>query len=216
MHPRVRKSPRVRYDCIPFLRGIKKYMIFFKRIAAREKKFESHQKAGSFENNLLNSNDWIHSHKSFCASGDKQTRIPKGPCDEFYCSQIGLTNRSRVSVRCRRCHDMSLKNSRASQGWASLGAALWSRQQHSPQATRPASEMQMLTWRQMGLGKGCFFNNSIISSNVLVSGNRELWMELLLEPHGSWELLLHLPSLPFFKVKLKSLKNETPGASLRP
>lgn len=113
---------------------------------------------GSFENNLLNSNNWelmwIYFHKAVGASGDKWTGVLRDPSGEFYCNQAGLSSRSRVSVCCRRCHSMSFKKSPASQGWGSRsGHLVMAEAAASHQVIDFACEMQIFEWWQMGLGR---------------------------------------------------------------
>ena len=126
---------------------------------------------GSFENYLLNSNNWrlmwIYFHKSVGASGDKWTEVLRGPSSEFYCNKAGLTSRSRVSVCCGQCRNMSFKNSPASQGWASCGGCSVMATAASHQVNHFACEMQI-------------FN---ISINYSVFSKGELWIWWILDPH---------------------------------
>lgn len=103
-----------------------KIYYFFKQIASREKKkFELHQIPG-----FLKITCWIQILRvdvNLFAQISWRTweLVDSGserPIPWVRLQSSHLTNRSRVSCCCRRCHKMSQKNSPASQGWGSCGS----------------------------------------------------------------------------------------------
>lgn len=157
MDPGGRQSIRVQYYFIPILfEESLKNIIFFSNKLLQGKRNLNYIKCLvllKITCGIQTTEGWCEFiFTNQCLLGTSGLEVLRGPSSEFHCNKAGLTSRSRVSVCCRQCHNMSLRTPSIS-GWASCGGSSVMATAASHQVHRFACEMQIFKWWQMGLGR---------------------------------------------------------------